>query len=82
MSRGTPLTPLRLSTELLARIDAEVARQNETRIGEPYNRTSWIRQAIEERLAKLARGRGEGRSKKRKWTGKVVNLDQVEEEGS
>lgn len=63
MSRGTPLTPLRLSAELLDRIDAEVERQNRTRAEEPYNRTSWIRQAIEERLAKLERGRKAGQKR-------------------
>jgi hypothetical protein len=57
MSRGTPLTPIRLSADLVALIDAEVARQNATRADPPYNRSSWIRQAIQQRLDHLARAR-------------------------
>jgi hypothetical protein len=57
MSRGTQHLPLRIDPETLARIDAEVERQNRTRAGEPYSRSTWIRQAIRERLDKLERGR-------------------------
>lgn len=57
MSRGTRITPLRLSDELIARIHAAIASNNKSRREEEYNLTSWIRQAIEERLAKLERGR-------------------------
>lgn len=57
MSLGSPQVILRVPQHLLDRIDEEVWRQNASRAGEPYDRSSWIRQAITERLAKLERGR-------------------------
>jgi len=68
MTRGTPLTPLRPVPELLARIYAEVEPQNLIKRGKPYNRSSWIRHAIEEKLAKLERTRTSTRKKKGKAT--------------
>jgi hypothetical protein len=51
--------------DLLARIDAEIEKNNERRTEEPYDRASWIRQAIEERLLHLERSRHQP-SRKRK----------------
>lgn len=62
-SKGTRITPLRLSDELLDRIHASIASNNGRRREEEYNLTSWIRQAIEERLAKLERSRKGGKRK-------------------
>lgn len=64
MSRGTRITPLRLSDELLERIQAAIDSNNARRGNKPYNVTSWIRMAIEERLDKLERGR-KGRAAKK-----------------
>lgn len=64
MSRGTKITPLRLSPELLSRIHAAIDSNNMRRSEEPYDLTGWIRQAIEERLAKLERGRKSAQRKK------------------
>lgn len=56
-TRGTRITPLRLKPDLVAQIKAAYAAANLTRREEPYNLTSWIVQAITEKLAKLERGR-------------------------
>jgi hypothetical protein len=63
MSRGTRHTPLRLSADLLDRIDREIEFTNERRAGEPFTRSAWIRQAIEEKLAHSERSRRKGRRK-------------------
>lgn len=83
MSRGTKHTILRLAPELLARIHEAIDQNNSRRADEPYNLTSWIRQAIEERLAKLERGR-KANERKRKGAADQVEArqlaDQVEGE--
>jgi predicted DNA-binding protein len=56
-TKGTPLTPFRLSDELLERIDRAVASANKTGRKVPYNRATWVRHALEEKLAKLDRSR-------------------------
>lgn len=63
MSRGTPITPLRLPRDLVEQIDRAIAQNNRTRFGEPWNRTSWIVQAIKERLAKQERSRRSNRGR-------------------
>src|SRR5262245_42394109 len=63
MSRGTPMTRLRLSDDLLRRIQESITSNNAFRADEPNNIKSWIRKAIEERLAKLDRSR-KGRGKR------------------
>jgi hypothetical protein len=62
---------LRLSDEILARIDQAIAGTNKAR-GTAYNRTSWIRHAIEEKLAKLQRGKNHAR-KVREAKGVIVH---------
>jgi hypothetical protein len=57
MSKGTRITPLRIPPDLLALIDESIVSNNAWRVDEEYNRTTWIIQAIKERLAKLARAR-------------------------
>jgi hypothetical protein len=64
MSRGNPITLLRLPPDLLRLIDEEVIRQNAFRPGEPYTRSSWIRQALKERLDHLARARRQRRNRR------------------
>ncbi len=58
MSKGSPIVPVRILPDLLAEMDAEVARLNTRRAAEPWNRTAFIVAAINERLDKLSRGRG------------------------
>jgi hypothetical protein len=48
----------------VARIDFSIASNNAFRPGATYNRTSWIVQAIRERLAKLERSRSVSRKRK------------------
>jgi len=57
MSRGTPITCIRIPPALLAEIDQAIDSNNVWRVDEEYNRTSWIIQAIKERLKKQERGR-------------------------
>lgn len=53
MKHWTPITCLRLKPELVELIDASVVRCNKRRKKHKYTRTSWIVQAIKERLEKL-----------------------------
>jgi hypothetical protein len=69
MSRGSPVVLLRLPPALLVALDAEVERQNATRVDEPYDRSGWVRQAIRERLAKLGRGRRSRRARREEMAG-------------
>jgi Arc/MetJ-type ribon-helix-helix transcriptional regulator len=62
-SRGSPVVPIRIPPDLLRRIDEAIASNNAVRPGEAYDRSEWIRKAIEERLAKQARGRRKGRGR-------------------
>lgn len=64
VSKGNPIVRVRLTPDLIARIDDEVKLQNQTRAAEPYDRSAWIRQAIAQRLAHLARSR-----RPRRWSG-------------
>jgi hypothetical protein len=73
MSRGTRITPLRLPPDLLAQIDLAIASNNVYRVAQDYNRTSWIVQAIKERLAKLERSRS-GRHKRKATAAAVEEI--------
>jgi hypothetical protein len=58
MSKGTQQYAFRLPKNLIEDIDDFCARSvNFRRDSEPDNRTTFVRKAIEERLAKLQRGR-------------------------
>jgi hypothetical protein len=61
MSRGSPIVPIRIPVDLLAQVDAYVARSAHTRPGEPYTRSSWIIKAIEDRIAHARRSSRRGR---------------------
>lgn len=78
MSRGTKHTIMRLAPELLERIHKAIDQNNSRRGEQPYNLTSWIRKAIEERLAKLERGRLANEKKKKGAADQVEAPDQVE----
>lgn len=76
MSKGNPKIIIRVSPDTLAKIREAIDSNNVRRGAEPYDLSGWIRQAIEERLAKLERGRkGSGRKVK-------PAADQVETEPS
>lgn len=64
MSKGSPFVAIRVPADLLAALDASVESCNHSRTEEPYDRSAWIRVAIRERLAKLARGRKPQRKRK------------------
>lgn len=55
MSKGSKIIPIRMSDMYLDALDAAVRRANRTTRGEPYDRSSWIRKAITEKLDHLLR---------------------------
>lgn len=57
MSAGTPITTLRIPTELKAIIEEKIESANRNRKLEPYNLTTWILVAINEKLKHLERSR-------------------------
>jgi len=61
MSRGTPHISLRIAPDVLAGIDQAVDLLRKTKGDDEYNRTAFIMHAIEEKLAKLERGRRSNR---------------------
>jgi hypothetical protein len=62
MSKGSPLLSLRIPAELLGLVDQAIARSVYTRKDGPWNRSSFILAAIEEKLAKMARSSGKTES--------------------
>jgi hypothetical protein len=57
MANGSKVVPCRIPGDLLAQIEAEIARVNKRRTDEPFNLSSWLRQAILEKLDHSRRGR-------------------------
>lgn len=57
MSRGNPLTVVRLKRDILVKIDKEVSVHNEALPGMGWTRSSWIREAIHEKLIRAERQR-------------------------
>lgn len=57
MAKGNPIIKTRVTAELLERIYSAIDSNNANRRDEPYDLSGWLRQAIEERLAKLERSR-------------------------
>lgn len=66
MSRGSPIVPIRIPSELLAEMDQVILRANEVRRGEPWGRTGFILSAVREKLAKMERSRASGGKRTRK----------------
>lgn len=60
MSRGTTIIPVRLSAELIALIDGELAKRLEHPLVEPWTRSDFIRAAIREFTRKKRAGRSKG----------------------
>jgi hypothetical protein len=57
MSRGSPVVVVRVPRALLAAINEAVGSANYHRPWNFYDRAKWLRRCVEEKLAKLARGR-------------------------
>lgn len=55
MSKGSKIIPIRLSDLYLAALDRAIVSANKRVKGEPYDRSSWIRKALTEKLDHLAR---------------------------
>jgi hypothetical protein len=53
---------IRIPAELLTLVDQAVARSRDRRRAGPWNRTSFINRAIEEKLEKMARSAGKAES--------------------
>ncbi len=62
---------LRLPPDLLARVEVAIASANQRRTEEEYNVQGWIRQAIEEKLAKLERGRRKKKKQRSEGNGQA-----------
>jgi len=58
MAKGSPVLSVRIPVELLALVDEVIARSADTRKDGPWNRSSFIVAAIEEKLEKMARSAG------------------------
>lgn len=56
-AKGSPIVPVRISPALLAEIDQEIKMSQDTRSGEPWCRSSFIIQAICDKLAHRRRSR-------------------------
>ena len=63
MSAGNRITLVRLSEPMEAEIYAALRAANITRRLEPYDKSSWIRAAIQEKLNHLKRSKAKKRSK-------------------
>ena len=57
MSQGSPVIQVRVPRHILAQVDEVMARVNATRTEEEYTRSSFVLSAIQEKLAKMERGR-------------------------
>lgn len=66
MSKGSPVVPIRLVPFVLERLDAAIAKNNTTRREEPWNRTTWIVDAILAKLAHQSRAEVQREKKRRK----------------
>lgn len=56
MSLGRQIVPIRIDTDMLDAIDATVLRVNRVRAEFPFDRSSFIRRAIQDKLDHYARG--------------------------
>lgn len=57
MSAGTPVRSVRIGEELWVRMRFQICSRNNWTREEPWNESDFIRIAIEEKLAKMARSR-------------------------
>lgn len=59
MSKGSKVVVVRIPAELGTEIDDAIHAANAVTREEPYNRSTWVRKCITDRLKHLARGRGQ-----------------------
>jgi hypothetical protein len=57
MARGSAIVPVRMSEDMIRDIDAAINRANLNRHEAPYDRSSWIRKAIIEKMEHGIRSR-------------------------
>jgi hypothetical protein len=61
-SKGSKIVPVRVPAELLVLMDDVVRRSVDTRHAGPWNRSSFIVSALEDKLKKMARSAGKKKS--------------------
>jgi Arc/MetJ-type ribon-helix-helix transcriptional regulator len=59
MSSGSTIVPVRFPAEILAAMDREILKSQDTRRGEPWGRSEFIREAVARMIA--------GRVRSRRW---------------
>jgi hypothetical protein len=74
MSKGSPVIPLRVPPEVLALVDGAVERSQTARRAGGWSRSSFILEAITEKLAKMKRSRT--------WRKKKAELVEAKGEGT
>jgi hypothetical protein len=57
MSKGSPLIALRLPGETLAMLDQLIEKNNRSKRGEPWTRSSWLRDCIIDKVFHQFRAR-------------------------
>lgn len=67
MSKGTPIVALRLARHIIEEIDRQCEASVQVRLEGPHTRTSWILEAIRQKLSHQARARKS--SQRRKTSG-------------
>lgn len=55
MGKGSIIVPVRIPQDLLTLLDGTIKRVNAVRAGIPYERSSFIRQAIADKISHYAR---------------------------
>ena len=74
--RGSTIVPVRVPTDQLDMMDAAILRVNLVREGEPFDRSSFIRAAITEKLQHYARSAKTRDRQNRRQTTKTQREDQ------
>lgn len=66
MSKGSKIVPVRLSDEILVTLDELVDRCNQNRKEEPYNRSTFIRNLICDKLSHVLRAEKAAKKRRKK----------------
>ena len=77
MSKGSPVTPLRIPQDLLDLVRIQIDQSECYRRGEPWTLSSFIRAAILEKLAKMKRSRKPRRKKGRSHNQQVALAERL-----
>lgn len=73
MAKGSKVVQVRVKNELLSKMDAIIRSLNHHRKGEPFDRSSFIRKAIVDKVKHVLRSRS-----RRRWREYIAELDGVE----